>query len=772
MLKINIILRSLLRHKLNAGVIIISLAIGMACLNLILLFIIRELNTDGFHKNIDRIYSLKCDDPFNKGGQMYQCFNGSAEYMKSNFVQVEDICRVGPSSAQKVLVNNEQYIDRPGVIAAHENFFDFFSYQLMTNNPGTVLLAENSLVISEDLSMKYFGSTNAVGQVLTLVNGENAEQMVVTGVFRKPADNTQIKFDMVRRFKGKDSRCFVKLANQTNPVDVEKLFDIQKASIPTFLNGDSHGKYYLEPFKRSYFNTTRKVNFESSRDKKDLMIALFIGIIIFCIAVFNYLGLIYNTMLEKSRIYVVQRINGGSKLGFIFNFIIENLILLCISFIISLILMLWIAPFFNGLTNAAITPGYIFQPQILLIISLIVLLLLVTTFFFVSIRIKSSVNINVLKPGLSINGISTRFPAFNIFQLASSVVLISFSVIIIKQINYIIHKPIGLDKQVIEVKIPNQYTNKVQTFKQALLTNPSIAKVSVSQASPVLEHLLMLLRYKENGLEKEITTAGFYGDENYISTLGIELLNGSDFSGNQESDNNKCLINQSFANLFPEQDLIGKGLPGFEKEIIVGIVKDFHYSSVKSIIEPGVIMFSPKGLNLMVKASENQQALAYNAIDQTWKQLIPDYPLNTETIGDRFMWFHRDNENYLKLIGSCCFISIFLSMIGLFAIAFQNSNYRTREIGIRKINGALISEVVILLNKDFVNWVILALIIGTPVAWYAINKWLGTFAYKTTLEWWVFLLAGGLTILITLLTVSFHSWKAASGNPVEALRNE
>jgi putative ABC transport system permease protein len=254
--------------------------------------------------------------------------------------------------------------------------------------------------------------------------------------------------------------------------------------------------------------------------------------------------------------------------------------------------------------------------------------------------------------------------------------------------------------------------------------------------------------------------------------VGIQLVKGEGFSGNPLADKDKCLINESLAKQFPNQDLIGKELPGMESYSVLGIVKDFHYSSLKSAIEPGIITFSNKGGHLMVKASENQLQNAQDAIEKTWAKLIPDLPLNTESIGDRFEWFHRENKNYIRLIGACCIISIFLSMIGLFAISFQTSRFRTKEIGIRKVNGAKIWQVMLMLNMDFVKWVAIAFVIATPISYFVMNKWLQNFAYRTQLSWWVFALAGLLALAIALLTVSWQCWLAARRNPVEALRYE
>ena len=767
----NIIVRTLLRQKLNTGIIVVSLAIGMASVNLIALFIQREINTDDFQTNKGRIYALTCDDPFNEGRQMFQCREGSVEYMKTNFTQVEDFCRINNRSAQKVVVNKEAYYDRPNIIGASKNFFDFFSYKLLTNNPKTALDADNSLVISEDLAHKYFGTVDAVGQVIILANRDKEESMVVTGIFRKPVDNSQLNFEIVRSMGNKDSHCFVSLSPRATPNELEALLKVNKTSIP-IIHADKPGQYHLESLTDSYFNTSSSSSLKSSRDKTELWIGFVIGLVIISIATFNYLGLVNNNLLEKNKRYAIQRVNGGSKFSFILNFMTESLIVVTISFLLSLFLMAWIAPFFNGLTSSNISFGYLFMLKHGLILFAIMALLLTITFLFVVFRIRNGLNINALKS--SGNEVIKRIqlPAFNIFQLASSLVLIIISIVIVKQTNYITQKPIGMDKQVFEVKIPGQFANKVSVFKEELKKNSAIGEVSIAGASPVLEHFLVLLNYKQNGIEREYSPAGFTGDENYISTLGIQLLEGSGFSGNPETDKTKCLINESLVKLFPSQNLMGLGLPGMESRIVTGIVKDFHYSSLKSMVEPAIIVYNPTGLNLMVKASDNQIAQAREAIAQVWKQMIPDYPLNTETIGDRYEWLHRENKKYLELIGACCLISLFLSMIGLFAISYQSSHCRTKEIGIRKINGAQISEIIAMLNRDFVKWVVIAFLIATPIAYYFIHKWLENFAYKIELSWWIFALAGLLALGIALLTVSWQSWKAATRNPVEALRYE
>lgn len=730
------------------------------------------MGTDGFHENKDRIYALKCDDPWIPGSKMYYCKSGSAEYMKANVARVEDFCRYNNSNSLKIIVNNEEYFDHPQIIGASENFFSFFSYKLLTNNPGTALEAASSLVISADLAKKYFGKDEPVGKIITLVNRNKTEEMTVTGIFEKPVDNTQINFDMVRLIGNIDSRCYVRLAENTDPKELEKIFSEKKEIIPVVNTGTSGPTYYLEPLQKAYFDTSRGLVVDNNRDWRDLWIAFIIGLMIIGIAIFNFLGVLANKFHRKVKEYYLRRINGSTIQDLIVRFTLENSIIVAVSFLIALFLMLDMLPFFNTLTNSKITNTFIGQPEQVTILIGILLFILLMTLVFAFHLISSNLDLNILKTDQDHMVRSIQIPIFNIFQLTASIALIICSLVIIRQMNYITNKPIGLNKEVIELKIPPQYQDKTGIFRDELLRNSSIKNVSVTVASPLLEHFLVALKYQQDGVEKQYSPGGFSGDENYLDVLGIELVSGMGFSETPTANSNKCLINESFARLFQNQDLIGKGMPGMEGIIITGVVKDFHYSDLKSMVEPAFISFDKKGGHLLVKALKNQTQEAMNAISVTWQKLIPDYPLDTESVGERFEWYHRGNINFKRLIVSCSVISLFLSMIGLFAVSFQKTSFRTKEIGIRKINGANIIEILILINKDFVRWTMIAFLVAIPAAGYAMHKWLESYAYKIDLKWWIFLLSGVIVLVISLITVSWQGWRAAARNPIEALRYE
>jgi putative ABC transport system permease protein len=770
-MKLNRTIRSFLRNPLNSSVIIISLAIGMACTNLIIIFITRELNTDSFLKNSDRIYLLKCDNPFEKGSKMSTCRKGAAEYIKENFSQVEDFCRIRFARAQKVMACNRVYNNNLSIFETSANFFNIFSYTLLTNNPDEVLTTKDDIVISEELAQKYFGERLPVGRIITIINGSTKTDLTIKGIFVKPVENSQFQFDMVRLANETERIAFLLLKENADPTSLEKQFAEQKDKIPV-INDGIPGSYYLERFKKTYFDTSEYSLLGNRRDKSEIWIALAIGLMIICVASVNYLGLINNKLIDKTPEFYIRSVNGGSRASIITDFLIENLIIIVISFILSLEIISWITPLFNELTGSAIKASYFISPDSILIMSIVVLFLLLATLFFSINKINKQTISSSHKVMMDKEGKIIKIPAFNIFQLIVSIVLLICSVTILRQINYITNKDIGLNKDVIEIKIPENYANQTKVFREELLKYSSVSSLSVTTASPLLEWILASFHYTDNGADKQYSPKIFRGDEAFLSTLGISLSAGRDFSGNINSDKNNCIINESLAKYFSNRNLMGEKLPGYEKLTVIGIVKDFNCSGLKDAISPGVIIFDNSGNHLLVGPSPGQSQSVMKSISETWQKLIPDFPLNVETVKDRFEWYHRSEINFAKLIGSCCLISLFLSMIGLFAISFHSSRKRTKEIGIRKINGATIREVMLLLNSDFFRWIVIAFVTGTPIAWYFMHKWLQGFAYRTELGWWIFALAGLLTVTITLLTVSWQSWRTATRNPVEALRYE
>ena len=327
------------------------------------------------------------------GRKMYHCRYGSAEYMKKNFTGVDDLCRIGNYNALKIKINNEDYFEDIQITGVSENFFRFFSYDLLTNNPENVLATSKNLVISSVLASKYFGTDDPLGRVITLSDRNKSEEMTITGVFKKPAQNTQINFDMVRLIGDVDSRCYIRLTENTDPVEMERIFLAEKQSIPVIHTG-TPGRYYLEPLWQAYFDTSRGSVIENSRDKRDLWIAAIIGLMIIGVAIFNYLGVLANKFHRKTREYHLRRINGSSLSGLTIRFMLENAVILAVSFAISLFLIMDALPFFNSLTGSKITLDFIIQPdQIATLTGLFLLIALITLLYGVYL-VRSNLDLN------------------------------------------------------------------------------------------------------------------------------------------------------------------------------------------------------------------------------------------------------------------------------------------------------------------------------------------------------------------------------------------
>ena len=653
--------RSLLRNPLNSSVIIISLAIGMACTNLIILFITRELKTDSFQKNRDRIYLLKCDSPYEKGSQISVCKKGGAEYIKENFSQVEDFCRIRFGRAQKVMADNQIFNDNLAVFETSPNFFNIFSYKLLTDNPGSVLSTKDDIVISEKLAQKYFGERLPVGRIITIINGNTKADYIIKGIFSKPSENSQFDFEMVKMAEDTERYAFLLLKKNADPASLEKQFAMEKDNIPV-INDGTPGKYYLESFKKTYFDTSEYSLLGNKRDKSDIWIAMIIGLMIISVASVNYLGLINNTLFDRTPEFYIRRINGGSRASLIADFMIESLLVLSVAFIISLEIISWIIPLFNDLTGSDINMTYFTRPDSFFIMLVVILFLLVVTYLFSVNKIKKQTISSTHRVMMDKEGKIIKIPTFNIFQLIVTIVLSISSITILKQISYISNKEIGLNKDVIEIKIPAKYADQTKVFKEELLKYPAVAIISTTPASPLLEWIQASFHYTENGVDKQYSTKIFRGDEDFMRTLGISLISGRDFSGNINSDKNNCIINESLAKYFSERNLIGEKLPGNENLTVIGIVKDFNCSGLKDAISPGILIFDNSGTHLLVMPVSGQSLSVRNSISETWQKLVPDFPVNIESVQERFEWYHSNETNYAKLIVSCCLISLFLSI--------------------------------------------------------------------------------------------------------------
>jgi len=481
--------------------------------------------------------------------------------------------------------------------------------------------------------------------------------------------------------------------------------------------------------------------------------------LILLLSVVNYVNYILSLHLKKHNEIGIKKTNGAGQYHILTSFLSDILLWIALAFCISLVIVKLSIPFFNHLFQVQL------QIELLYSVPFIIGCLLVLAFVILFaciplLMMLSKFNVqSFLKNKISNKRNKRHVSILSIFQLSVSILLITGLLVLQKQVAYVKHKDLGfVDNTLLYIKIPYKALN-YESFKDELLKHPTITNATLSGGIPGQISSSMISK------DWSFTLYSMDIDEQFLSTMGIELIDGSNISRN---DKNNCIVNETALKAFGFSEYKEKKVNGMN---IIGIVKDFNFASLHQAIQPMVMKFGIKG-DLSVRFLDGDFTSGMNHIKKTWESMTSNVPFEYYFYD---FWFDSQYKKEEQLGYACTIfsiIAIIITCLGLWGQIIYISISKTKEIGIRKINGAKVSEVMTLLNLDFVKWVAIAFVVASPIAYYAMNKWLENFAYKTNLSWWIFALAGLLTLGIALLTVSWQSWKAATRNPVEALRYE
>jgi len=754
--------RIILKRKVVSGIIVLSLLVGFTTVFLLTGFIFDEYAVDGFHKNKNRIVRLQSDDPWVAGQKMNHITYATPEYLKNNFPEIQDYCQWNKTGYDQVVANNNAYYQNLDLFETNPAFFNLFSYQFVEGSPASAL-SGNSIILSEKTARMFFGDKKALGKPV-LIKSKGVDQIyTISAVVAQPG-KSHIHFDLLTLINGKQLRgteAYLLLKENTDQRKLEEKMQIKKSMIPFFWEGKT---------VNLYLNNLKSINI-TPEVKSKIVVSLAIAAIVLFIAFFNFINLFINLVMDRGKELGLIRIIGGNNKTLVNKLGVEFLILIFIASILSAVALRFLLPFFNQLNGSDLSSNSFFQPKLLFIFLGIVCVVVILSYLAVYLFIKNPQKApNLIKSGL-VTGKNRKLSIVNTVQYSVSTALIICTITLYRQVNYIHNKPIGLDRDVVEFRLPAPFGDKKQAFKNSLLGHPSIEKVSVCSASPVREASMVNWKYDDNGEKKEYTTLLFQGDENYINTLHIELIEGKEINTTASGLNNQCYINEAMLRFHQLKVPIGKMVPGSKMEI-AGVVKDFHWNGLESLVPPAVVAINNEGRNVLVKIKAGQTDAGIKLIKSVWKELIPDYPFEYDTIGILFNHKHKKYETLVQFISFFCIISILLSSMGLLALSLFSIRRKVKEIGIRKVNGANVFEVLVVINNKLVVWILVGFLLACPVAGYIMHRWLENFAYKTELSWWIFALAGLLALGIALLTVSWQSWKAATRNPVEALRYE
>lgn len=773
---------------LNIG----GLAMGMTAGFLILLYISFELSYDGFYSKASRIYRVVTDitTPSDQYENAVVDWNILGE-LQSDFPEIEDNTRVFNRDID-VQVNNENYKESKA-IAADPAFFNLFDFKLIQGNPATALSSPLSIVLSKTKAQKYFGKEDPMGKTLKIMDGQYS--VTVTGVMEDIPDNTVIKGDLILSLSTyteiidlslNDSWAefsnfgYVLLNKNVNP-------DILEKKIKTY-NEKAHGDqmketnlklvYHLEHLKDVYLYSNRG---GASAQINNVYVFSLIALFIVLIAAINFINLSTARSVERAKEVGIRKVIGAQKGQLAFQFLSESVIICFFAFVLSVILAMLALPYFNELAGKIVATNIFEKPSNILSLSGIAVGIALIAGSYPALILSSFKTIHVLKGKFSGSSRGTLLrKGLVISQFTISIILIMGTIIIYNQTHFMRSQDLGFSKeQLIFLETGSGAGQKL--LESALAKNPNILSMSTGSGVPGgggnMEAVLSIVENSE-GRDQTLALKRYIVDPHYITQLGIELIAGRNFSKQFASDSTQAVIlNEKAIKLLgfvnPENAL-GKNFDQEDKKgQIIGVVKDFHFTSLQKEIRPlSIVMGTTNNQLLNLKVSTTNLKETLSSIETYWDQYFPNKPFDYYFLDEFFDRQYRSEQRFGNLFLNFAILAIFISCLGLLGLAAYSTLQRRREIGIRKILGASVPGIINLLSKEFIKLVGIAFLIAVPIAWFGMYKWLQDFAYRVDISWWIFALAGISAIGIAILTISFQAIKAAIANPVKNLRTE
>ncbi len=778
--------RNLVRNKAHTFINIAGLSVGLACSLLILLWVQNELGIDSFHKNKDRLFAVY--DKFYSDHKPIATYNTSGSLpadLKRNIPEIEYATGFG-FGGQHLFKSGNKILKLEGN-SADADFFKMFSYPILQGNAQSALSLPSDIAVSRKMAEDFFGCPqNAIGKT---VRYDNSKDFIISAVFENLPVNSSQKFDFIKnweaffqenpwaRNEGLGPGTYIQLRADANPALVEKklthYLDKYSKEPPTSESVTLGMQRFNEVYLHGNFVDGKLEGGRIGYVNLFSIVATFI-LLIACI---NFMNLTTARSVKRAREIGVRKVVGALRSSLIWQFISESLLITAIAVVLALGMLVLLLPLFNQITQKQIDLPFN-QTSFWLKLAVLTVVTGIISGSYPALFLSSFNPVKVLKGTMKLNSGTTLFrKGLVVFQFVLSVVLIIGTLIVSRQINYIQNVNLGYDKEnLVYVPLEGELPGKFEVFKDEALKMPGIQSLTRINSTPTnIQQSDASIAW--DGVDPNLNMQFPYAYVGYdfVHTLKLKLVSGRDFSRDFKSDSTGFMINESALKIIGYANPIGRNLKfrGVQGKII-GVLKDFHFSSLHEQIRPLIIPFGERETygTALVRTQPGKTKEALASLASLYKQLNPNFQFNYTFSDEEYNKLYNDEQIIGKLSDAFAFLAIFISCLGLLGLAMFTAEQRTKEIGIRKIVGANVPALFILLSQEFLILVVIALFIASPVAWYAMNKWLQGFAYHTPLQWWMFALSGGLIIIIALATVSFQTIKAALVNPIKSLRSE
>jgi putative ABC transport system permease protein len=782
--------RNLMKNKAFSFINILGLTLGITVCMMIYVFIMNEFSVDGFHKNSDRIYRVMRAAEIDEKTMNVAYLSGAhAPALSNDFKgQITSVVRVAQND-NLFTVGDKSFHER-NELDVDPGFFSLFSFPLIKGAPSTVLSDLNNVVLTESTAKKYFGSVdNALGKIITL---NKTVPLTVTGIAKDVPSNSHLNFDIVLSLeRHKNASWMTSWINngvytyvQTAPNISEQQIEKQ---LPAFVEkylGSELRKYgfnwslSLTPLTDVYFDSMARDNVKHG-DKAVVYVFISIAVLILLIACINFMNLSTIRAAERSKEVGLRKVLGALRNNLVWQFIGESVLITTISCLLAVGLLSLVMPWYNQLLGFSLhvswntSPIYLFLTGIILIVGFL-------SGSYPAFFLSAFSPIQALKGKLKLGkgGATFRYVLVTI-QFSISVFLIIGTLIITKQMSYVKNKQLGYnEEQTLIVPIDNgDIYNNLNVFKTELQNQNAIYSVSAMSGEP--GGFFDGQVFDVEGRTERWNARTEYADFEYVKTLGLKIIAGRDFSSQFATDTTDAvLINQTAATKlgWTPQEAVGKWVLNTVRDTsrrrIVGVVGDFNFQSLKLNIEPLVISPGPDRRQILVRLKPGNLEAGIALVSSIYNRVAPSYPFEYKFLDQKFDELYQKDIRQQTLLTVFAGLAIFVACLGLFGLASFTATKRIKEIGIRKVLGSSVRNIVVLLSKDLLKPVIIAVCLALPVGYWAMNKWLQNFSYKTHLSWWIFVLAALITVGIALITVSVKAIKAAVTNPVKSLRTE
>ncbi len=792
--------RNLLRHKAFSLLNIAGLSVGVAVALLIFLIVRFELSFDTFHQKRDRTYRV-VNEFTHEAGKDYQVGVPFpfAPALKTDFPRLEKVASVFGAYNSQITVLDEQgnsakkFKNELGVVFSQPEFFQIFDYEWLAGDPQKVLTQPNLAVLTRSTAEKYFGSwQKAVGKFIKL---DNKQLLQVSGIMQDLPDNTDFPLQIVVSYPTlrniieageftnwgsvwSNSQCFVLLPKEVSAAEFDKsLLSFLKKHQPD----DRDHIYKLQALPDLHFDNRYPPMTYRSISKETVLSLILIGLFILVIACINFVNLATAQAVGRAKETGIRKVLGGNRGQLVGQFLGETLLIVLLAVLVAILLVIIVLPFLRPISNLPENFRLTFTPAVLGFLALLILLVTFLSGFYPALVLSGFQPVQALKSKITlqrVGGISLR-KALVVMQFSISQFLIIATLIAITQMDFIRNKDLGFSKEaILTAGIPEDSLSqqKLQTLKNRFLELPAVQKVSFHSAPPSSGNNSQTnFRFGKATDDAKFPVSLKAGDVDYFPAFQLQLVAGRVYFPSdtiREVVVNEKLLRQ--VGVKNAQDAIGQPIRLNGRNYpVVGVVKDFHNLSLRDPIAP-IAIITNKGsyrqVALKMKPTDIKQTT--RAVEQIWNETFPEYVYEAGFLDERIAEFYEEEAKLAQLFKLFAAIAIFIGCLGLYGLVSFVAVQKTKEIGIRKVLGASLPNIVSLLSRDFLKLVLLANVLAWPLAWWVMQRWLQDFEYRTPIGWWMFAVAGLGALLIALITVSFQAVKAAVANPVEALRSE